>query len=86
MGGKTDGVNFVFYAMLKELDSVVGDLAVKYQYSWPTSRPKCSVSIFKLGSSLSPSAYFSLCAYRDFQLATQVRAPYQSTRFLTRQR
>ena len=60
MGGKTDGVNFVFYAMLKELDSAVGDMAVKYQYSWLISCPKCSVSIFKLGSSLSPSTYF-LC-------------------------
>ena len=53
MRGKTDGVNFVFYAMLKELNSAVGVLAVEYQYSWLASRPKSSVSIFKLDSSPS---------------------------------
>ena len=47
MKGKTDRVDFVFYAMLKELDSAVGVMAVDYQYSWLTSRPKSSASIFK---------------------------------------
>ena len=79
MGEKTDGVNFVFYIMLKELDSAVGDVAIKYQYSWLTSHPRCSVSIFKLLTS-------PLYAYRNFQLATQAQALYQSTWFLTRQR
>ena len=81
MGEKTDGVNFVFYIMLKELDSAVGDVAIKYQYSWLTSHPRCSVSIFKLGSSLNPST-----SPRNFQLVTQAQAPYQSTRFVTGQR
>ena len=53
--GKTDRVNLMFYAMLKELDSAVGVTAIKYQYSWLTCRPKSSISIFKLDSSLSTS-------------------------------
>ena len=69
--------------MLKELDSAVGFTAVEYQYSWLTSRPKSSVSI--LDSSLctgTPPLY----TCRNFQLATQAQAPYQSTRFVTGQR
>ena len=65
MRGKTDGVNFVFYAMLKELNSAMGYMAVKYQYPWLTSRPKCSVS--ELGSSLlSPCTYFSFVCLSKF--------------------
>ena len=63
MRWKIDRVNFVFYAMLKELDSVVRVMIIKYQYSWLTSRPKSSISIFKLDSSLSTSTYFSLSKF-----------------------
>ena len=66
MGGKTDGVNFVFYAMLKELDSAVGFTAVEYQYSWLTSRPRSSISILKLDSSLNTSTYFSFVCLSKF--------------------
>ena len=59
MRGKTDRVNFVLYAMLKELNSAMGIMAIKYQCSWLTSHPKSSISIFKLDSSLSTSTYFS---------------------------
>ena len=53
MRGKTDRVNFVFYTMLKELDNAMGVMAIKYQYPLLTSRPKSSVSIFKLDSNVS---------------------------------
>ena len=66
MRGKIDRVNFIFYAMLKELDSAVGVMAIKYQYSWLTSHPKSSISIFKLGSTLSTSTYFSFVCLSKF--------------------
>ena len=59
MKGKTDRVDFGFDAMLKELDSAVGVMAVEYQYSWLTSRLKSSINIFKLDSSRSTGTYFS---------------------------
>ena len=66
MRGKIDRVDFVFYAMLKELDSAVGVMAVEYQYSWLTSRPKSSVGIFKLDSSLSTGTYPSFVYLSKF--------------------
>ena len=66
MKGKTDRVDFVYYAMLKELDSAEGVMAVEYQYSWLTSRLKSSVSIFKLDSSLSTGTYFSFVYLSKF--------------------
>ena len=66
MRGKTDRVDFVFYAMLKELDSAVGVMAVDYQYSWLTSRPKSSVCIFKLDSSMNTGTYFSFVYLSKF--------------------
>ena len=75
MRGKTDRVNFVSYTMLKELDSAMGVMAIKYQYPLLTSRPKSSVSIFKLDSSLNTSTC-PLYTYLNCQLATQAQAPY----------
>ena len=72
MKGKTDRVDFVFYAMLTELDSAVRVMAFEYQYSWLTSRPKSSVGIFKLDSSLSTSTYFSFVYLSKFS-ASQSR-------------
>ena len=66
MKGKTDRVDFVFYAMLKELDSAVGVMAVEYQYSWLTSRPKSSICIFKLDSSPSTGTYLSFVYLSKF--------------------
>ena len=83
--GKIDRVNLVFHAMLKEPDSAVGVMAIKYQYSWLISRSNSNVSILELDSSLRTSTYFPCCAYRNFQLATQAQAPHQFTRFLVRQ-
>ena len=85
MRGKTNKVKFVFDIMLKELDSAVGVMAIKYQYSWLTSCPKSSISIFKLDSSLSTSTYFSVCLSK-FSAIHSSPAPHQSTWFLTRQR
>ena len=70
-----DRVSFMFYTVLKELDSTMEVMAIKYQYSWLTSRPKSSVCIFKLDSSLNTRTS-PLYTYRNFQLATQAQAPY----------
>ena len=45
MRGKTDWVDIVFYAILKELESAVESWPSKHQYPWLTSRSSDSVSM-----------------------------------------
>ena len=66
MRGKTDRVDIVFYATLKELESAVGVMAIKYQYSWLTSRSNNNVSMLELDSSLRTSTYFSFVYLSKF--------------------
>ena len=62
--------------MLKALDDAMEVVAIKYQYSWLTSRPKSSVSIFMLDSSLNTVLTSPLYTYRNLQLATQAQEHY----------
>ena len=66
MRGKTDRVDIVFYATLKELGSAVGVMAIKYQYSWLTSCSNSNASILELNSSLRTSTYFSFVYLSKF--------------------
>ena len=75
MRGKTDRVDIVFYAILKELDSAVGAMAIKCQYSWLTSRSNSNVSILELNSSLRTSTYFSFVYLSKFPASHSVSPP-----------
>ena len=58
MRGKTDRVDIMFNAILKELDSAVWAMAIEYQHAWLTSCSNNSISIPKLDRSLRAGTYF----------------------------